>query len=619
MTKEDLIELSKKIASTEDEFPHQRDLYLKGLVDGTLQGPLTGYATIDKPWLRFYDEKIFEVDVPNMSAYDFMSKSNLENDDLVALYYYGKKYTYSSLMKKIAEVENSLRAYGVKKGDIVSVALPNVPENVFVFYALNKIGAMANMVDLRKKGDMLTSAINDVSSKLMFGCDLFLKNIDEVIDKTALEKVVVVSPATSLPPIVKQIYKLSDKTEKVENPKFVSWNDFVNTKCYHDVVREKVDGDTPACILYTSGTTGAAKGVVLTNNNFNTMAVQYQNLGIEYNKGERFMNQVPTFLAYNLVVSTHMPLCLGLDVIMFPNYEPDKFAENVMKYKIKHVLAGPADWTNFLENEKVNKKDLSYLVSMGSGSDKINSDLKEKINEKIASRGGQHKVLEGYGQTEVSSAACTNLPNVDIRDSVGVPYPMMSIGIFDDDNCELLYGQKGNICISGPSMMKEYFNNPEATAEVMVTHDDGTVWIHTGDLGYMDENGVLYLSGRKKRVIVRHDGIKISPFDIEKVVDSLDFVGASCVVGVDDIEHGAGSVPCINIVPSENSNLSDEEMKQYVIDMCALQLTDKYCIGEVNVMNELPLTPAGKVDYRKLTDICNAKIKGEDKNVCIKK
>lgn len=616
MTKEEVIELSKKIASMDEESLRERKRYLKGLVDGTLQGPLTGYATIDRPWLQFYDEKIFESDVPNMSAYDFMSKSNAGNDNRVALYYYGKKYTYLSLMRKIAEVENSLRAYGVKKGDIVTVAIPNVPENVFIFYALNKIGAIANMVDLRMKGEMLASAINDVSSKLMFGCDLFLKNVDEVIDKTTLEKVVVVSPSISLPPIVKQIYKLSDKTEKIENPKFVPWNNFINTKSNHSIVREKVDEDTPACILYTSGTTGKPKGVVLTNKALNNMAVEYQELGIEYNDGEKFMNQVPPFLAYNLVVSTHMPLCLGLDIVMLPNYEPEKFAENIMKYKIKHVLAGPADWTNFLENEKVNKKDLSFLVSMGSGSDKISSDLKDKIDEKIASRGGKYRVLEGYGQTEVSSAACTNLPNINVRDSVGVPFPKMSIGIFDDDNCELLYGQRGNICITGPTMMKEYYNNPDATEETMVQHDDGTTWIHTGDLGYMDENGVLYLSGRKKRVIIRHDGIKISPFDIEKVVDNLDFVGASCVVGVDDIEHGSGSVPCINIVPSESSKLSDEEMKQFVIDMCALQLTDKYCISEVNVLNELPLTPVGKVDYRKLTDMCNARIR--DKEVRVK-
>lgn len=619
MTKENLIELSKKINNLSKEDKKLRDLYLRDLTNGTLQGPLTGYASIDKPWLQFLDEKVFTADVPNMSAYDFIANCNKDNPYSTALYYYGKKYTYLDLVEKIAEVENSLRAYGIAEGDIVTLALPNVPENVFIFYALNKIGAIANMVDLRKKGDMLASAVNDVSSKLMFGCDLFLNNINDIIDQTTLEKVVVVSPANSLPIGIKQLYKLSNKTEAVSNPKFVSWEDFINTKAKHDAVRSLVSEDTPACILYTSGTTGKAKGVVLTNKAFNNMAVQYKGIGIDYAQGDRFMNQVPPFLAYNLVLSTHMPLSLGLEVIMLPNYEPDKFAENVMKYKIKHVLAGPADWSNFLENEKVKKKNLSHLVSMGSGSDKLNTAKKREIDKVIASRGGKHRVLEGYGQTEVASAACSNLVNVNVEDSVGVPLSMMTVAIFDDNNIELPYGENGNICITGPTLMQGYFDNEEATHEALVEHDDGRVWLHTGDIGYMDDNGVLYLSGRKKRVIIRHDGIKISPFDIEKVVDELDFVNASCVVAVDDIEHGFGSVPCINVVLKDDCLLSDEEAKQGIVDACFGKLTDKYCINEVNVMDELPRTPVGKVDYRKLTDICNKKVKEKEKvNVKVK-
>jgi len=378
MKKEDLIKLKEKIYKLSDEEKTERDKYLRDISVGEVYGPKVGYPEIDKPWLQFYDEKLFEVNVPNMSAYDFMSTSNKDNMDNVALYYFGKKYTYKDLIDNIAKTEVALRANNIKKGDIVTIAIPNVPENVFVFYALNKIGAIANMVDLRMKDDLLVNAINGVNSKLMFGCDLFLENVNNIIDKTNLEKVVVVSPSDSLPPLVKQLYKLSDKTKKVINSKFQMWKDFSKEKPKYEVIRETVDGNTDACILYTSGTSGLPKGVVHTNNTFNNMAVQYNNLGIKQRVGERFMNQVPPFLAYNLIVSTHMPLSLGLDIIMLPNYEPDKFAEHVMKYKINHVLAGPADWTNFLENEKALKHDFSHLVSMGSGSDKLNTKLRKK-------------------------------------------------------------------------------------------------------------------------------------------------------------------------------------------------------------------------------------------------
>ena len=611
MNKEDLIKLKEKIYELSDEEKTKRDKYLRDISVGILYGPQVGYPEIDKPWLQFYDEKLFEVTVPNMSAYDFMAKSNKDNMENVALYYFGKKYTYKDLIDNIAKTEDALRANGVEKGDVVTIAIPNVPENVFIFYALNKIGAIANMVDLRLKEDLLVNAITGVNSKLMFGCDLFLENINSIIDKTNLEKVVVVSPADSLPPLVKQLYKLSDKTKKIENPKFQMWKDFSLEKPKYEVIREVVDGNTDACILYTSGTSGLPKGVIHTNNTFNNMATQIKYLNVDYVKGERFMNQVPPFLAYNLILSTHMPLSLGLDIIMLPNYEPDKFAEHVMKYKINHVLAGPADWTNFLENDNVNRKNLSHLKLMASGSDKINSKTKDDINAKISSRGGEHRVLEGYGQTEVGSAAVTNLPNLDVRDSVGVPYPKMSVAIFDDDNNELPYGSIGNICITGPTMMSGYYNNEEETKETMQKHADGTVWVHTGDIGYMDERGVLFLKGRKKRLIIRHDGIKISPSDIEKVLDGLDCVCASCVVGVDDLKHGSGHVPYVNVVKSPDTSLTDNQIVETIKEECSKKLTEKYCIDKIEILDEFPLTPVGKVDYRKLEKICNEKNREE--------
>lgn len=611
MNKEDLIKLKEKIYELSDEEKAKRDKYLRDISVGNLYGPQVGYPEIDKPWLQFYNEKLFEVTVPNMSAYDFMAKSNKDNMENVALYYFGKKYTYKDLIDNIAKTEDALRANGVEKGDVVTIAIPNVPENVFIFYALNKIGAIANMVDLRLKEDLLINAITGVNSKIMFGCDLFLENINGIIDKTNLEKVVVVSPADSLPPLVKQFYQFSNRTKKIENPKFQMWKNFSLEKPKYEVIREVVDGNTDACILYTSGTSGLPKGVIHTNNTFNNMATQIKYLNVDYVKGERFMNQVPPFLAYNLILSTHMPLSLGLDIIMLPDYEPDKFAEHVMKYKINHVLAGPADWANFLENDNVNRKNLSHLKLMASGSDKINPKTKDVINAKISSRGGEHKVLEGYGQTEVGSAAVTNLPNLDVRDSVGVPYPKMSVAIFDDDNNELPYGSIGNICITGPTMMSGYYNNEEETKETLQKHADGTVWVHTGDIGYMDERGVLFLKGRKKRDIPRYDGVKISPSDIEKVVDTLDCVCASCVVGVDDLKHGSGHVPYINVVKNPNTSLTDNQIIEAIKEECGKKLTEKYCIDKIEILDEFPLTPVGKVDYRKLEKICNEKIREE--------
>lgn len=612
MKREDLIEYKNKLSKLSIQEQKLRNLYLKKITDSKIYGPMLGYASIDKPWLQFYDEKIFDAVVPNMSAYEFMIESNISNLDNVALYYFGKKYNYEQLNKMILQVESSFRSLDVQKGDVVTVAIPNIPENVFIFYALNKIGAIVNMVDLRMKGNMLKDAINEVNSKLMVGCDWFSENINEIINDTKLNKVIITSPSDSMPLILKQLYNLSTKKCKFDNPKFEKWSEFITRKS-NNKVDDTIDENDEACILYTSGTTAKAKGVVLTNKALNNMAVQYKYIGIDYSPEEKFMNQVPPFLAYNIVLSTHMPLCLGMDIVMLPDYEPDKFAENVMKYKINHVLAGPADWNNFLENEMVKKANLSHLRTMGSGSDKINNEKKQEINNTIKNQGGQYKILEGYGMTEVGSAACSSLPNIDVENSVGVPLPKMSIAIFDiDTEDELPYGEKGEICITGPTMMKEYFENKAATDKTIKIHRDGTAWIHTGDIGYMDNRGILYLSGRIKRVIVRHDGIKISPYDIEQVVDSLDFVESCCVVGVNDIDHGMGAVPYINVVLKDKSDLNQSVIKKIIMDKCSMELTKKYCIKDINILDELPLTPVGKVDYRKLTDICNELVKSTD-------
>ncbi len=609
MNKEDLLKLKKKILELSEEDKKERNKYLRDIVTDKILGPKVGYPEIDKPWLQYYGEEIFDVKVPNISAFDFMHESNLNNLDNVALSYFGNQNLYRELFCKIEEVENCFRNIGVKKGDIVTIAIPNIPENVLIFYALNKIGAISNFIDLRLKEGFLLDAINEVDSKFLVGSDIFLKNIYKVIDQTNLEKVIVTTPSSSLPSIMKYMYNLSHITLKKHDNRFINWNEFLKNNYPSETTKDKFNGEWPACILHTSGTsTGKSKGVLLSNYALNSMAMQYRYIGIDYKKEDRFMNQVPPFLAYNIILSTHMPLCMGMDIVMLPNYEPEKFAKHVMQYKINHVLAGPADWTNFLDNKKVREEDLSYLSTMGSGSDKINNEIKNKINNLIASRGGKHKILEGYGMTEVGSAACSSLRNVNVENSVGVPLPFMNIGIFDPDTLEeLSYNNEGEICIKGPTMMDCYYNNEEATMEALREHDDGSIWVHTGDLGRLDDNGVLYFMGRLKRLIIRYDGIKISPSDIENVVDEIPYVKDCCVVGIDDVEHNSGSVSCINVIPDETNNLTEEELKSLIIELCNQKLTPKYCIKKINVMSEFPLTPVGKVDYKKLEKICNEK------------
>lgn len=606
MRNRELEEYKNQIAKLNEKEKQLRDLYLRKIANGTYEGPLTNYPSIDKTWLQYYNEEALTVEEPKTSIYEYIKNINYNNLSDEAISFLGKKYTYGELFDKVSEVEKSLLSFGVKKGDIVTIATPNSPENVFLFYAINKIGAISNFIDPRLKGDMLISSINDVNSKLLICSDIFVKNTDEIINQTTLNDAVVLRISTSFPTVIQKIYNIKNKMPEINNDKIISWKEFISKGNNYD---KQIDGclsqsSDVACILHTSGTTGKSKKVMLSNSALNCMAIQYKNIGVKYNRGERFMNQVPPFLGYNIILSTHMPLSLGMNIVMFPDYDPEHFAQNVNKNKINHVLAGPADWGNFINNPKIKRADYSGLVTMGSGSDKINENIIEEVNKIISDHGGKHKILEGYGQTETGTAICTNLPN--IIKGLGVPLFMMTLSIFDKDGNELEFGQEGEICVTGPTIMEGYYNDIENTDATLKVHKDGRKWIHTNDIGVMNQDGTLTFKGREKKVIVRYDGIKISPFDIEKVVNKLDFVQNCCVVGISDREHQRGEKPCCNIVLNENAkDMKDDEIRNKVLKACCDELTEKYNFDKINIFEELPLTPVGKVDFIKLKEICN--------------
>jgi long-chain acyl-CoA synthetase len=302
----------------------------------------------------------------------------------------------------------------------------------------------------------------------------------------------------------------------------------------------------------------------------------------------------------------HLPLSLGIRLEMLPDYEPHKFADNIYKHKTAHAVAGPADWSNFLENNKVSKRDYSFLKTLGSGSDKIDTTKRHEIDKILSNCGVKFGVMEGYGMSEVGSAAVTNLPKYIVDDSVGIPLTKMNISIVDENNNELTYNETGEICFSGETMMKEYLNNVEETQNIITIGSDGRRWLHSGDIGYMDENGNIFLQGRIKRIIVRYDGFKIFPLEVENIIMKSGVVENCCVVGIPNKEKGSGAMPVAAVVLKENYN-NIEYCISCINNICNEQLTERYRPTDIMILDELPLTDVGKVDYRKLTNDISCK------------
>ena len=601
-----LEEYRKQIANLSVNEQKLRKLYLRKLALGEIQGPPTEYASLDKPWLKYYDEKYLNKEISKLGIYDFLQLKNYDRN-IVAINYFGNKITYNELFNRIDVVAKSFMEMGINEGDIVTLLLANTPENVICIYALNKIGAVPNLVDLRQKDDKLVHYINSTDSKMVIPTDLFLENLDKVADRVITKKIVVASPFDSMPKVLRSLIKLTKKEYKPQNISTLKWKEFEKIGLESSMKCNYVSKDSDiACIAHTSGTTGTPKGVVLSNKCFNAMINQYEDVIVKVKKGDKILCQAPPFLVYSALMSLHLPLSLNVTLEMIPNYEPNKFADNIYKHKTAHAVAGPADWNNFLECKKVLKRDYSFLVTMGSGSDKIDTDVRHRIDNVLAHSGCNHRIFEGYGMTEVGSAAVTNLPYHIVDDSVGVPLTNMTLMIYDNDaNCELEYGKIGEICLSGDTMMKGYYKNDEATMETIKIHSDGTKWVHTGDLGYVDKNGNLFLKGRIKRIIVSHEGFKISPLDIEKVLMKTGIVSNCCVVGVNDEEHGRGAFPVANVVLNSNIVDDDDIIIKKLMDYCKESLSeDRYIPKKIIIRKELPLTDVGKVDYRKLETLC---------------
>ena len=615
MIKEDLIKLKEKLSLLSDEEKKQRDLYLRGLASGEIQGPPVGYSSIDKPWLKFYSEDEVKKTTSELGIYDYVRSRN-QNNNLIAINYFGNKITFGDFYERVENVAKAFLNAGIGKGDIVSLLLANTPENVICLYALAKIGAVANMIDLRQKDAKLVHSINSSNSKMIIATDLFLENLDAVSNQLITKNIVVASPFDSMPFPLSPILKHLKGNYKAQNITPIKWNEFEKTGKKSNLSTKYVASpDDPVCIVHTSGTTGIPKGVVLTNKNFNAMVAEYDGTVVKAKPGDRILCQVPPFLAYSAIMALHLPLSMGVRLEMLPDYQPEKFADNIYKHKTAHAVAGPADWNNFLSSPKIAKRDYSFLVTMGSGSDKIDTQVRHRIDEVLAKTGSKNHVFEGYGMSEVGSAAVTNLPNYVVDDSVGIPLSKMNVMIYDNENdCELPYGSVGEICLSGETMMQKYYDNPEATLQTMKKHSDGKYWVHSGDYGYVDENGNVFLKGRIKRIIVSHEGFKISPLDIENVLMNTGLISDCCVVGAKDVEAGYGAVPIANVVLNDNVSCDDVDLIiKELNEACSESLTERYRPKQIMIRDSIPLTDVGKKDYRALEDICNSEIESVDK------
>ena len=563
---------------------------------------LTGYPSTDRPWLKYYSEEAINSSLPEYTIYEYFYENNKDYPNDIALEYMGNKITYGKMFSHIDNCEKSLTALGVKPGNIVTVALPSIPEALYLIYALNKMGAVANMIHPLAGENEIVHYLNEVSCNVAVLFEGTYNIVKNSLYSTSLKKAVVGSAGDSLPFAIKQLYMLKNKLPKfTADGMLMNWKQFIGLGYDTTAVPVKKDSSTMAIISHTGGTTGEPKGVMLSDSNINALMWQL-NVNFKNQRQEKNLVVLPPFVNYSLVHSMLLPLTLGLQVTLIPKYEADKFDEYVRKYKPNHISSIPPYLEALLTNETLKKMDLSCIKTIAYGGEAMNLQKEEELNNLLRACGSNAKISKGLGSTEMVGAATTTREECNTIGNVGIPLARINCKIVEPETFdELSYNQIGEICFAGPTLMSGYYRNSEATDSIIKNHPDGIRWMHTGDLGYVNEDGVVFITGRIKKILmtVGKDGnpTKIFPDRIEKVLMEHPSVALCCVIGIPDIERM--NYPRAYVILNEDYH-DTPGLTNTLMKYCQDRLPEYMIPEEIVYRNEFPRTSRGKVDYREL-------------------
>ena len=573
---------------------------------------ITGYASIDKPWQKYYSKEAITASIPELTAYQYMVSQNEDNLSTKAIMYYGKKISYKNYIDMIDETARRLYNLGVTEGEVVTVMSVANPELEVLFYALNKLGAVINLIDVRSDYKQIKKYLMEVKSSEVVVMDNFLPEFDKCMEDedidNIVENVITLSPYNS---VLFPFNVLAEKKSRKEDStlyskideikkknKYMTWNDLMSVHKYRYPRYPRYKKNMVAALVHTGGTTGVPKTVKLSNENFNAMAIQYKSLNANYNKGDTFLNGIVPFVAYGIVVTIHMPMCLGMTNIIAPILSPKEFTEFMIKYKPNHTITVPTYVEHFVHDRKADSMNWKCLKNLGIGGDYFPEQSEIYVNEFLKNHGSSSIAEKGYGMTENSSTAGVCLVGVNKINSLGIPLPLNTYGIFErGTDKELKYGEEGEICITGPTEMLGYLDNEEEEGKVIKIHSDGKKWIHSEDVGIIDEDGFLFFKGRYKRLIP-HGGFKLYPSYIEGIIMKHPDIDNCCVISIPDKVYGAS--PEAHVVIKKDSVSELKKLKEELIKLCQDKLPSYSQPEDFIFEEDLPLTSVGKVDYKKV-------------------
>ncbi len=553
--------------------------------------------------LEYFEGSMFDkvLDIanryPNNVAFDFMGRST----------------TYKKMVEEIENCARALKTIGVREGDHVTIALPNCPQAIYMFYAVNLVGGVCNMIHPLSAEKEIEFYLNASHSVTAITLDQFYHKFENIRQNTGIVNIIIASVKDELSKPVRAGYMLTEGRKIRKIPKdapVIRWREFMamSRHCFYNYKVER-KSDDPAVILYSGGTTGTTKGIVLTNKNFNALGQQVIATNPMFRPGDKMLAAMPVFHGFGLGVCIHTMLSQGGRCILVPRFTAKSYAKLIVKYRCNFIAGVPTLYEALLRLSTMDGADLSCLKGVFSGGDSLSIELKKKLDKFLYDHKATIQVREGYGTTETVTACCLTPPTMFKEGSIGIPFPDTYIKIVEPGtDRELPYGEEGEILLAGPTVMREYMDNPEETAQTLRTHADGMTWVYTGDLGCMDDEGFVYFKGRAKRMIVT-SGYNVYPGQIENILDAHEYVQMSCVIGVPDPYKMQKVKAFVKLSPDAPKT---EETKQELLNYCRKHIAKYAMPYDIEFRDELPKTLVGKVAYRVLEEEELARIKASE-------
>ena len=559
--------------------------------------------TAKAPWVKNLGDIPAHLDYFQGSMYDMLKSVADKYPNNIAMDFMGRSTTYRQLLEHVERCAKALKTIGIRENDCVTIAMPNCPQAIAMFYAINMVGGIANMVHPLSSEKEIEFYLNESNSVTVITLDQFYHKIEAIRNNTNIVNVIIASIRDELSQPLKTGYMLTEgrKIRKIpDDAPVIRWQKFLNLSksCFWRYKVERKPED-PAVILYSGGTTGTTKGIVLTNLNFNALSQQVIATNPMFRPGDRMLAAMPIFHGFGLGVCIHTMLTQGGRCVLVPRFTAKSYSKLITKYKCNFIAGVPTLYEALLRLPNMEKADLSSLKGVFFGGDSLTIELKKKFDKFLYDHKAVIQIREGYGTTECVTASCLTPPTMHREGSIGLPFPDTYYKIVTPGTDEELpYGEEGEILLAGPTVMREYLHHPEETAQTLRRHADGLTWVYTGDLGVMDADGFVYFRGRRKRMIIT-SGYNVYPAQLENILEAHEAVQRCCIIGVPDSYKMQKVKAFVMLKPGFPAT---EETKQSILAHCRKNIAKYAMPYDIEFRENLPTTLVGKVAYRVLED-----------------